>query len=209
MWFSALFLPSVQLLSALALGAVIWYGGIQFDLGALTIGRIQAFSSYITFMLWPIQDLARVYANMQQSVAAAERVFSLIDSKPEITDTPNAKHVNSIRGDIQFDHVYFYYEKGKPILGDFNLHVRAGENIALAGPTGGSKTTIVNLLCRFYEPKGGKILINGEDYTGFTLHSIHTRIGVVLQTPHLFSGSIRENIRYGKPENSKWVTIQR
>ncbi len=199
-WFSALFLPSVQLLSATALGAIIWYGGIQFDLGALTIGGIQAFFSYITFMLWPIQDLARVYANMQQSIAAAERVFSLIDSKPEITDKPNAKKVNSIRGDILFDHVYFYYEEGKPILEDFNLYVAEGENIALVGPTGGGKTTIVNLLCRFYEPKGGKILINGDDYTTLSLHSIHSRIGIVLQTPHLFSGSIRENIRYGKPD---------
>ncbi len=198
-WFSALFLPSVQLLSAIALGAVIWYGGIQFDLGLLTIGGIQAFFSYITFMLWPIQDLARVYANMQQSVAAAERVFSLIDSKPEITDRSGAKRVNSIRGDIKFDHVYFYYEEGKPILEDFNLYVKAGENIALVGPTGGGKTTIVNLLCRFYEPREGKITINGENYTNFTLNSIHSRIGMVLQTPHLFSGSIRENIRYGKP----------
>ncbi len=199
-WLSALFLPSVQLLSAFALGAVIWYGGIQFKANILTIGGIQAFFSYITFMLWPIQDLARVYANMQQSIASAERVFSLIDSKPEIEDREDAIEVSSIRGSIKFEHVYFYYKKGKPVLEDFNLEVKPGENIALVGPTGGGKTTIVNLLCRFYEPKEGKILFNNRDYTELTLHSIHSRLGIVLQTPHLFSGTIKENIKYGKIE---------
>lgn len=197
-WLSALFLPIVQFISAFAIGTVVWYGGIQVQVGSLTIGGIQAFVTYITFMMWPIQDLARVYAEMQQSIASGERIFSLIDSEPDVRDKLDAYDPGSMRGEIKFENVDFYYEEDKPVLQDFNLHVRKGETIALVGPTGGGKTTIVNLLCRFYEPKSGTIRIAGEDYTKFSLRAIQSRIGVVLQTPHLFSGTIRENIRYGR-----------
>ena len=197
-WLSALFLPSVQLISALAVGSVVWYGGLQAQVGGMTVGGIQAFISYVTFMLWPIQDLARIYAEMQHAIASAERVFSLIDSVPDVTDRPGAVDPGTIRGDIEFDHVDFYYEEGKPVLSNFTLKVKRGEMIALVGPTGAGKSTIVNLLCRFYEPKRGVIRIGGLDYTALSLHAIQSRIGMVLQTPHLFSGSIRENIRYGR-----------
>jgi ATP-binding cassette subfamily B protein len=197
-WLSALFLPAVQILSAVAVGSIAFYGGIQVELGALTIGGIQAFISYVTFMLWPIQDLARVYADMQHAIASAERSFSLVDAKPEIADRPGAVDPGTIRGDIEFEHVDFWYEQGKPVLTDFNLAVRGGETIALVGPTGGGKSTIVNLVCRFYEPKEGAVRIGGRDYTELSLHAIQSRIGVVLQTPHLFSGTIRENLRYGR-----------
>jgi len=197
-WLSALFLPVVQFISALALSSVAWYGGRQAGLGNMTIGDLQAFIGYITFMLWPVQDMARVYADMQHAVASAERTFSLIDSQPEVVDKPGAIDPGTIRGDIEFDHVTFYYQQGKPVLKDFCLTVKRGETIALVGQTGGGKSTIVNLLCRFYEPKEGVIRIGGRDYTGLTLHAIQSRLGVVLQTPHLFSGSIRENIRYGR-----------
>ncbi len=197
-WLSALFLPAVQIISSLALGAVVWFGGLQANLGFITIGGIQAFISYITFMMWPIQDVARVYAEMQQSIASAERMFSLIDAVPEVRDAPDAIDPGTLAGDIEFDHVTFYYEEGKPVLEDFNLTVRQGETIALVGPTGGGKSTIVNLLCRFYEPKHGQVRIGGKDYTHFTQHAIQSRVGIVLQTPHLFSGNIRQNIRYGR-----------
>jgi ATP-binding cassette subfamily B protein len=196
-WLSALFLPTVQLISAAALGSIVWYGGLQTQLGGLTIGGIQAFVSYVTFMLWPVQDLARVYAEMQHTIASAERVFSLIDAVPEVTDRPGAVDPGTIRGDIEFDHVDFWYEPDKPVLTDFTLKVKQGETIALVGPTGGGKTTIVNLLCRFYEPQAGCIRIGGRDYAELSLHAIQSRIGVVLQTPHLFSGAVRENLRYG------------
>jgi ATP-binding cassette, subfamily B, bacterial len=204
-WLSALFLPTVQILSATALGLIVYYGGLQAQVGGMTIGGIQAFLSYVTFMMWPVQDMARVYAEMQQSIASAERMFSLIDAVPNVADRPGAVDPGSIQGEIEFDDVCFYYDDAKddkPVLTDFNLRVQPGETIAIVGPTGGGKTTIVNLLCRFYEPKRGVIRIGGRDYTEFTLNSIQSRIGIVLQTPHLFSGTVRENIRYGRLDAS-------
>jgi ATP-binding cassette subfamily B protein len=207
-YLSALFLPTVQLISALALGSIVWYGGLQVQVGALTIGGIQAFVGYITFMLWPIQDLARVYAEMQHTIASAERVFSLIDAVPEVTDQPGAIDPGTIRGDVEFDHVDFWYEEDNPVLQDLALKVRRGETIALVGPTGGGKSTIVNLVCRFYEPTGGAIRIGERDYTELSLHGIQSRIGVVLQTPHLFSGAVRENIRYGRLDASDEEVVE-
>jgi ATP-binding cassette subfamily B protein len=201
-WLSALFLPTVQIISAFALGAIVWFGGMESQINGFSVGNIHAFVSYLTFMIWPVQDLARVYAEMQNSIASAERIFKLIDTTPEIQNRPEAVPAETMLGEIEFDHVDFYYEERKPVLTDFSLKVKPGELIALVGPTGGGKTTIVNLLCRFYEPKKGNIRINGRDYTDYTMQSIHSRVGIVLQTPHLFSGSIRENIRYGRLDAS-------
>lgn len=196
-WLSALFLPAVQIISAFGVGAVIYLGG-GLNFGSFTAGAMYSFLSYITSMLWPVSDMARVYAEMQQSVASAERMFSLIDAVPEVADRPGSVDPGSVRGNIEFEDVDFYYEDDKPVLTGFNLEVKQGENIALVGPTGGGKSTIVNLICRFYEPKRGEIRIGGRDYTEFSLQAIQSRIGVVLQSPHLFSGTIRENIRYGR-----------
>lgn len=197
-WLSALFLPVVQIIAAFAVGAIVLYTGFSAEVAGMSIGSLQAFISYVTFMMWPVQDLARVYSEMQQAIASAERTFSLVDARPEVANRPGARHTPTLRGEIAFDHVDFYYEPDKPVLTDFSLRVQPGETIALVGPTGGGKSTIVNLVCRFYEPKAGSITIHGQDYRDFTLHSIHSRIGVVLQTPHLFSGTIGENIRYGR-----------
>ncbi len=164
----------------------------------MTVGGISAFVSYVTFMMWPIQDLARIFAEIQQAIASAERIFSLVDLVPGVVDLPEAIDTGSIQGDIEFDHVHFSYDDGKPVLTDFNFTARQGETIALVGPTGGGKSTIVNLLCRFYEPTQGNIRINGRDYKDLFLHTIQSRVGIVLQTPHLFSGTIRENLRYGR-----------
>ncbi|MBN2117579.1 MAG: ABC transporter ATP-binding protein [Anaerolineales bacterium] len=207
-WLSALFLPTVQIIASLALGLIIGYGGTQITLGLMTIGGIQAFVSYLTFMMWPIQDLARVYAEMQHSIASAERIFKLADTPPEVHDRPEAIPAETLMGAIEFEHVDFYYEDRKPVLTDFSLKVNPGETIALVGPTGGGKSTIVNLLCRFYEPCEGMIRINGRDYLDYTLASIHSRIGIVLQTPHLFSGSVRDNIRYGRLDASDEEIIE-
>jgi ATP-binding cassette subfamily B protein len=197
-WLSALFLPVVQVISSVALGFIIWYSFGQAQMGSISVGGISAFISYVTFMMWPIQDLARVFAEMQHAIASAERIFSLVDTTPEIQDKPGAIDPGSLKGDIQFEHVSFWYEDEQPVIKDLNLLVKRGETLALVGSTGGGKTTIVNLLCRFYEPKRGRILIGGHDYTDLSLNAIQSRVGVVLQTPHLFSGTIRENIAYGR-----------
>ena len=197
-WLSALFLPTVLLISSFALASIVLYGGYQTQIGGMTIGGIQAFVSYVVFIIWPIQEMARVYAELQHAIASAERIFSLIDSVPEVQDQPGAIDPGTIQGDIVFENLLFYYDNDEPVLKEFNLKVQRGETIALVGPTGGGKSTIVNLLCRFFEPREGKILIGGRDYKELSLNAIQSRIGIVLQTPHLFSGSIRENIRYGK-----------
>lgn len=198
-WLSVLFLPLVQIVSAVALGGIVWFGGGQVLAGTMTLGGVQAFISYLTFMLWPVQDLARVYAELQNSIASAERVFSLLDTEPEVRDRPGARQPRSLQGEVCFERVSFAYRDGSPVFAGLDLVVPAGETVALVGPTGGGKSTLVNLLCRFYEPQSGTIRFGGVDYTTFTLAGIYSRLGIVLQDPHLFSGSVRENIRYGRP----------
>jgi len=195
---SALFLPVVQSISAISLGIVLWQGGLQVQSGQITIGGIQAFFSYIMAILWPIQDLARVYAEMQNAVASAERIFALSDTLPEVKNRHTTLDITSLAGDITFDHVNFYYEADDPVIKDLSFSIKHGQTVALVGPTGGGKSTIINLLCRFYEPTSGVITIAGKDYMNYKLTDIQSRIGVVLQTPHLFSGPVRDNIRYGK-----------
>ncbi len=197
-WLSALFLPTVQVVSAVALGVIVRYGGFQAEAGLLTIGGIYAFVSYLTFIMWPIQDLARVYAEMQHSIASAERIFKLLDTEPEVRDRPARWEATTLLGEIVFENVALLLRRTQAGADELQPAGAAGRDDCHRGLTGGGKSTIVNLLCRFYEPRSGRILINGRDYTEYTLQSIHSKIGIVLQTPHLFSGTVRENIRYGR-----------
>lgn len=202
-WLSALFLPMVQLITSAGVVAILWYGGWEVTLGEMTIGEIRAFIGYVTFMLWPIQELSRVFSEMQQSIASAERVFSLIDTEADIQDSPMAKTEASFQGKVEFVDVDFHYKEDQQIFENFNLTVDAGETIAIVGPTGGGKTTLVNLISRYYQPQGGEIRIDGRDYRDYTQQALQGRIGVVLQTPHLFSGTVGENILYGKLDASE------
>ncbi|MHA1729110.1 MAG: ABC transporter ATP-binding protein [Promethearchaeota archaeon] len=197
---SSIFIPLVQLISAIAFGVVLWFGGSEIQKGTFTIGSLQAFITYVTIIAEPINVLAAVYSEMQHGIASAEKIFTLIDTEPEIQDLPNSISIDHIKGEIEYDDVTFYYEEKNPVIKDFSLTVKPGETIALVGPTGGGKTTIANLVCRFYEPKKGRILIDGMDYRQYTQNSLQSHLGVVLQTPHLFSGSIMENIKYGRLE---------
>jgi ATP-binding cassette subfamily B protein len=197
---AALLFPTINLILSIGMGSIAWYGGIRFQLGALTIGGIQAFIGYVAEIIGPIQRLSNCYVEIQRAIASGRRVFSLLDTEARIVDQPGAIDPGTIRGDIEFDHVGFWYEPGQPVLSDFCLEVRQGETIALVGPTGGGKSTVVNLLCRFYEPTSGAIRIGGRDHTEIALQALQARIGVVAQTPRLFSGTIRENIRYGRLE---------
>ncbi len=204
-WFSALFLPSIYLISAVVSGIIMVVGGQQVDSAlatGMTIGQLNAFIGYITFMMWPIQDLARVYASMQHAIASAERTFSLMDTVADIVDKPTANPLDKIEGQIVFDNVSFKYSNDKDVLENFSLTINVGETIALVGATGSGKSTIVNLLCRFFEPQEGSVIINGNDYRTYQLHTLHNKLGIVLQTPHLFRGTIRDNIRYGRLDAS-------
>ncbi len=197
-WLSALFLPVVQIITSLALGAVILIGGRKIALGTITVGSIKAFVSYIAFIMWPISDLARVYSEMQHAIAGGERIFALLDTQAGIRDRPDARAFSRMEKEIEFRDVGFHYTEEAPVLSGFCLKIERGQTVALVGPTGGGKSTIANLAARFYEPRSGQVLIDGVDYREYSLSSWQSRLGVVLQTPHLFSGTVAENIRYGR-----------
>ncbi len=209
---SALFLPIVVSLGSVATALVLQRGGTEVfsARGLVTVGTLAAFVQYSTGIFEPISSIARIFADLQASQAAAERVVSLLETEPEIFDTPeviekfgdsfNPKKENwpGIVGDVEFDHVSFHYSTGEEVLEDFSLKVKAGQTVALVGETGSGKSTIVNLICRFYEPTKGVIRIDGEDYKSRSILWLQAHLGYVLQQPHLFSGTIRENIRFGR-----------
>ena len=211
---SALYLPVVLTFGSIATGLVLSLGGAGVMNGALSIGTLALFLLYARHMFDPIEQLAHWFAEMQMAQASAERVLGLIDTEPEIRDSAAVRAAVATQalrrhagvaldggpdriGTIEFAGVGFRYKSGAPVLADFDLTVDAGETIALVGPTGGGKTTIVNLLCRFYEPTAGEIRLDGVDYRRRSLHWLQSHLGIVLQEPHLFRGSVADNIRYG------------
>lgn len=206
---SALYLPIILTLGSVGTALAVNFGGSFVIREIITYGSLVAFISYTTQLFEPIRQMAVIFAEFQAAQASAERVFSLLNEVPEIMDRPevvekygdifNPKRDKcpQIIGKINFDKVSFSYKDGEPILKDFNLKVKAGETIALVGETGAGKSTIVNLFCRFYEPSRGQILIDGINYKDMPQNWIHENLGYVLQSPHLFSGTINDNIRYG------------
>lgn len=205
---SAVYTPIVILLGSLATGAVLWQGGIHVGYGDISFGTLVAFISYTTQFFNPVKDFARVFNDFQYAQASGERVLTMLDMDADIKDNDRViqkygtdkENWPEIHGDIAFRDVSFSYEDGEEILEDFNLDIKAGQMIALVGETGSGKTTMVNLICRFYEPVSGQICIDGVDYRERPLLWIYSQLGYVLQEPHLFSGTIRENITYGRPD---------
>ncbi len=210
--FSALFLPIVLSMGSIGTGFALWFGGKSVILGTLSYGTFIMFISYTIQFFDPVSQLAGTIAELQNAQASAERIISLIETEPDIWDRkdvidkygdlfdPKRENWEKIRGDVEFKDVCFSYKNGEKVLENFNLKVKQGETIALVGETGSGKSTIVNLLCRFYEPNSGEILIDGKDYRERSMLWLQSNIGYVLQSPHLFSGTIKDNIRYGKLE---------
>ena len=209
-FFQSIFSPIMLLISYIVIAFVSVQGGNEVLKLAISVGTLYAFIEYSVRFFEPIMQISRILAQFQQAQASAERVIQLIETKPEITDGPevvekygdllNPKYDQwePIEGDVEFKDVTFHYLENEIILQNFNLKVKKGTSVALVGHTGSGKTTIINLLSRFYEPKQGEILIDGVNYKERSMHWLHKRLGYVLQTPHLFSGTIMENIRYGR-----------
>ena len=189
--------PCIDILSTCGV-VLVYVAGIKWLGAGVTIGTLVAFAGYIWRFWQPIQNIGNFYNSMVTTGAYVERIFELLDESEDITDKPGAVDLPPIRGHVQFDHVNFSYEKGNPILKDVNFTITPGMTVAIVGPTGAGKTTIVNLLSRFYNPDDGKILIDGLDMQELTIKSIRRQVGVMLQDSFLFSGTIMENIRYGR-----------
>ncbi len=210
MTISAIFLPLVTFVGSIGTASVLVNGANQVISGTIEIGVLVVFISYVGQIFEPINQIARIFSELQSAQASAERVISLIDTTPSIVDSdeviekygdtlnPKKENYEQMFGEIEFENVSFSYDDKKQILSNVNLKVNRGQKIAFVGETGGGKTTMLNLICRFYEPTSGVIKIDGIDYKKRSQGWLHSNISYVLQTPHLFSGTIRDNIKYGK-----------
>ncbi|MEI6874159.1 MAG: ABC transporter ATP-binding protein [Spirochaetota bacterium] len=209
---SALYLPLVVFLGYIGTSLSLWQGGIRVLDGRASIGLLSAFIFSALRFFDPATDIARVFADLQYAQASAERVLSLIETEPEIVDGEGARAraaelrashsadaaSGRLRGAVSFERVSFSYDGRREVLSDFSLEVEPGTTVALVGETGSGKSTIVNLACRFYEPSSGRVLVDGIDYRELPLAQLHGNLGYVLQQPYLFTGTVRENIRYGR-----------
>lgn len=207
---SSLYVPIIILISSLGNAGVIVVGGEMVVQGLIQVGTLIMFTQYAGQFYEPLRNIANILASLQMAQASAERVLSMLNSEVELTDTdeviakygtilePKEEAYEDMVGHIEFKDVDFYYNPEEPILKNFNLKVEPKQRIALVGETGSGKSTIVNLICRFYEPRSGEILIDGKDYRERSIAWMHSHLGYVLQAPHLFDGTVKENIRYGR-----------
>ncbi|WKZ40790.1 MAG: ABC transporter ATP-binding protein [Anaerolineales bacterium] len=195
--------PVVFLVANLGQAAILNVGGQQIIAGALSLGEWQEFSLYLIYLFLPIAQFGFIITQLGQASASANRIFEILDAKSDITDKPDAIKIPDVKGNVKFENVTFrYFSGGEPVLADVTFEAKPGETIALLGATGSGKTTIINLLPRFYDPTEGRITIDGHDLRDVTVDSLRSQIGIVLQETTLFSGTIRENIAFGKPNAS-------
>ena len=193
--------PFIFLTANLGQAAILYLGGKQIIAGTLSLGAWQEFSLYLMYLFFPIMMFGMIVTQMGQASASAERIFEILDARSDIVDKPDAIQLPPVKGQVKFENVTFrYFGGGEPVLNNVSFEARPGETIALLGATGSGKTTIINLLPRFYDPSEGQITIDGYDLRDVTIDSLRSQIGIVLQETTLFSGTIRENIAFGKPE---------
>jgi ATP-binding cassette subfamily B multidrug efflux pump len=197
---SFVFLPTVEFLGMLATGIVLWFGGRFVTHDELTLGVVVAFLAYVTRFFQPIQELSQLYTTLQAAMAGGERVLDLLDTEPEVMDLPGASPMPHIAGQVELRHVSFSYRGDTRVLHDVNLVVEPGQTVALVGPTGAGKTSIANVIARFYDVTDGAVLIDGLDVRQVMQRSLRRQMGLVPQDPFLFSGTIADNIRFGNPD---------
>lgn len=203
----AIYYPVVDLIGAVSIALIIWYGGLNVLEGTMTLGVLVAFIQYTERFYKPISDLSEKFNILQAAMAGSERIFSLLETTPEIEDVPHPVRPDRIEGGIEFHNVTFAYEQGNPVLKNINLAVRPGEKIAIVGATGSGKSTLINLLCRFYEIEQGALLVDGVDIRHLSTDQLRRSIAVVLQDTFLFSGTVGENIRlWDRPISDQAMT---
>jgi ATP-binding cassette subfamily B protein len=199
-YLNAAYFPSVELLSAVATAGILLYGGNQVLDGEATIGVLASFVFYLQSFFDPIQSLSQLYTTYQAGMAALDKIFELLDEEPDIADRPGAVELPRLRGEIEFEDVSFSYGGDQPALSDLSLHVPPGQTVALVGATGAGKSTLAKLVARFYDPDSGRVLVDGRDLRGVTERSLRSQLGIVPQEGFLFSGTIRDNIAFGRPD---------
>ncbi|HEY8770990.1 MAG TPA: ABC transporter ATP-binding protein, partial [Thermoleophilaceae bacterium] len=199
-YLNAAYFPAVELLSAVATAVILVYGGNQVLDGKVTIGVLAAFVFYLQSFFDPIQQLSQLYTTYQAGMAALDKIFGLLDEEPDVADRPGAIDLPVLRGEIRFEDVTFGYGDDAPALSHVTLEVPPGQTVALVGATGAGKSTLAKLVARFYDPTGGRLLIDGHDLRDVTERSLRTQLGVVPQESYLFSGSIRDNVAFGRPD---------
>lgn len=199
---SSLFFPAMEVVSILAIALVVIYGGPLTLAGEISAGTFVAFVLYMQRFFEPIRDIGFRWNNLQMAMASGERIFQILDTQPYVREALSPVPMPHMRGDITLEHVHFAYQSDSPVLRDISLHVSAGQSVAIVGPTGAGKTTLVNLLARFYDVTAGAVLVDGVDVRQMALPDLRGQMGMVLQEPFLFSGTVRDNIRYGRPTAS-------
>jgi ATP-binding cassette, subfamily B, bacterial len=205
-YLNASYFPAVEMLSAVGTAVILLYGGTQAIDGALQVGVVVAFIGYLTRFFEPIQELSQLYTTYQQGMAALDKIFDLLDTPPDMVDAPDAIAPGTLRGEIELDGVWFSYAEGEEddpgiwALRDVDLHIPPGQTLALVGSTGAGKSTFAKLVARFYDPQKGTVLVDGHDLRGVQQQALRRQLGIVPQEGFLFSGSVRENVAFGRPE---------
>ena len=202
-YLNAAYFPAVELLSAIGTSVILLYGGYQTIEGNIQVGVLVAFVGYLNAFFDPIQQISQLYTTYQQGMAALDKIFDLLETQPDMVDQPNALDPGRLRGEIELDHVSFSYGEEDWALDGIDLHIPAGQTVALVGETGAGKSTLAKLVARFYDPQRGRLLVDGHDLRELSSRALRSQLGIVPQEGFLFSGTVRENIAFGRPDASE------